>query len=149
MPSTCSTRLILAAIILTPTTSGLRAEPAPCGDGRIYERPSETPAARHPSVTFGKMFGLDAEGRALGTIEDETRAIFNYLRSILAEHGLAVSDIDDIQVFLADMAELPRFNAVLKEYFTGTLPLCVALEGGAGFPPFNARIQMNGHAAKN
>ena len=142
-------RLIVVALTSTFAVPAAPAETVACGDGHLYERSAETPPKKRASVTFGKIFGLDAQGRPLGNIEDETRALFATLRSMLAEHGLAVSDIDDIQVFLADMADLPRFNAILKEYFSGTLPLCVAHAGPAGFPPFGARVQMNGNAAGN
>lgn len=54
----------------------------------------------------------DAERNILGdTIEAQTEVVFEKLRKALAVHGADFRNLVKIQVFLADMAEWPRFNA--------------------------------------
>lgn len=54
----------------------------------------------------------DAARNLLGTtIEEQTAAVFDRLRAILAESGAALQDVVKIQVYLADLEEMGRFNA--------------------------------------
>jgi len=53
-----------------------------------------------------------------GTIEDETEAVLNNLRSIVEEAGATMEDVLRVSCYLADMEDFPRFNAVYAKYFT-------------------------------
>jgi len=63
-----------------------------------------------------------------GTIEEQTRLTMDNIRSILAAGGCSMDDIAKVTVYLADMADFERFNAVYRTYFTAPLPArsCVA-----------------------
>ncbi len=52
-----------------------------------------------------------------GTIEQETRQVMDNLKAILAEAGLTFEDILKCSVFVADMNNYGRINAVYAEYF--------------------------------
>ena len=54
----------------------------------------------------------DANRNVIGaSIEEQAAAVFDKLRVALAAHGATLDDVVKMQVFLADMAEWPRFNA--------------------------------------
>ena len=57
-----------------------------------------------------------------GTIEDETEAVLNNLRSIVEEAGATMEDVLRVSCYLADMEDFPRFNAVYAKYFTANPP---------------------------
>ena len=57
-----------------------------------------------------------------GTIEDETEAVLNNLRSIVEEAGATMEDVLRVSCYLADMEDFPRFNAIYAKYFTANPP---------------------------
>lgn len=52
-----------------------------------------------------------------GTIEEQTRAVLEAIKSTLAEAGCAMSDVVKSMVWLRDRADFPGFNAVYGEFF--------------------------------
>ena len=57
-----------------------------------------------------------------GTIEDETEAALNNLRTIIEEAGATMEDVLRVSCYLADMEDFPRFNAIYAKYFTVNPP---------------------------
>lgn len=54
----------------------------------------------------------DAQRNLLGsTIEEQTGAVFDRLKAVLAESGATLRDVVKVQVYLADLEEMGRFNA--------------------------------------
>jgi 2-iminobutanoate/2-iminopropanoate deaminase len=81
--------------------------------------------------------GVIAEGRFLfvsgqgplrdgelvpGTIEDETARTLDNLGLILAQAGASLEDVVRCGVFLADLADFERMNAVYEAYFEPPRP---------------------------
>ena len=59
----------------------------------------------------------------LGDIEVETRAAMDLLGSVLESVGLSFADVVRVGVFLTDLGEFERMNAVYASYFEpGRLP---------------------------
>ena len=54
-----------------------------------------------------------------GDIETETRRVLDNLKAILAVRGLNFDHVVKSTVFVADMNDFARINAVYAEYFTG------------------------------
>ena len=52
-----------------------------------------------------------------GSVEDQTRAILDDIKSTLAVADCALSDVVKAMVWLRDRADFPGFNAVYGEYF--------------------------------
>jgi len=52
-------------------------------------------------------------------IETETRQVFSNLKAILEARGLTFDHVVKSTVFVADMNQFARINAVYAEYFTG------------------------------
>ncbi len=54
-----------------------------------------------------------------GDIETETRQVFSNLKAILEARGLTFENVVKSTVFVADMNQFARINAIYAEYFTG------------------------------
>ncbi|MFZ1228120.1 MAG: Rid family detoxifying hydrolase, partial [Saprospiraceae bacterium] len=52
-------------------------------------------------------------------IETETRQVFSNLKAILEARGLTFDHVVKSTVFVADMNQFARINAVYAEYFSG------------------------------
>jgi reactive intermediate/imine deaminase len=59
------------------------------------------------------------DGRVMttGTVEEQTCAVLEDIKSTLAEAGCELSDVVKAMVWLRDRADFPGFNAVYGEYF--------------------------------
>ncbi len=70
----------------------------------------------------GQVPFKDGEIMTDGTIEDQTRAVLNQTRDILAEAGCDLSNVVKAMVWLRDRADFPGFNEVYGEYFPDKPP---------------------------
>ena len=70
--------------------------------------------------------GLMAE-----TIEEQAKQSLTNLKSILAAEGLEMKNVIKTVVFLSDLADFPKVNAVYETFFTAPYPArsCVAVAG--------------------
>lgn len=60
----------------------------------------------------------DADGRLLSyDIDAQARAVFANVRAVLEASGARWQDLVDVTVYLTDMADFARYNAVWAEYF--------------------------------
>lgn len=84
--------------------------------------------------TAGQI-GLDpASGEIVpGGIEAETHRVFQNLREILEAAGSSLDKVVKTTVFLRDMADFVRMNAVYAEYFKGNYPARSTVQA-AGLP---------------
>ena len=57
-----------------------------------------------------------------GGIREQTRQSLTNVRAILAEAGLAMSDVVKTTVFMADMNDFAEMNAVYAEFFSEPYP---------------------------
>ncbi|OVZ56589.1 2-aminomuconate deaminase [Pigmentiphaga sp. NML080357] len=58
-----------------------------------------------------------ADGSVTRDVEVQTRVVIENVRATLAEAGADLADCVDILVFLTDMQDFPKYNAVYGEYF--------------------------------
>jgi 2-iminobutanoate/2-iminopropanoate deaminase len=77
----------------------------------------------------------------LGTIEEEGRMALENLRIILEEAGSSLEKVLSVNVFLLDLEEFDRFNAIYREYFTKDLPARTCIQ--AAKLPFGTRVEVN------
>lgn len=76
-----------------------------------------------------------------GSIEIEGRQVMENVRAVLERHGSGLHRVVKCTVFIADMAEWPRFNAVYVTYFDrARLPARSAL--GANGLALGARVEV-------
>lgn len=66
---------------------------------------------------------LDAAGNIVaGDIEAETRMTMDNVKAIVEAAGFTMDDVVKVGVYLADLQEFDRFNAVYETYFSAPLP---------------------------
>jgi len=65
----------------------------------------------------GQIPFKDGQVMNTGTVEEQTRAVLEDIKTTLALAGCALSDVVKAMVWLRDRADFPGFNAVYGEYF--------------------------------
>lgn len=117
----------------------------------VFDRSPETEAADLPfsdAVRVGDLLFLSGQlgvrpgERQLvpGGIEAETAQVLENIRALLERNGSSLEHVVKCTVFLADMSEWPRMNAVYRRYFPNELPARSAF-GAAGLA-YGARIEL-------
>ena len=133
-----------AALLAAPAAAKDKAPPA----GPVFT-PSDMPypfssAVRVGDVLYlsGQLGAVDGGGTLVpGGIEPETRAMFARIGQTLNQHGLGFDQVFKCQVFLADMADWPKFNAIYASYFKkGRYPARSAM--GVNGLALGARVEM-------
>ena len=77
----------------------------------------------------------------LGTVEEEARLALENVRIILEEAGSSLDKVLKVTVYLLDMDEFSRFNAVYTEYFRENRPARTCIQ--AGRLPFKTRVEID------
>jgi len=65
------------------------------------------------------------------SVEAETRRVLDNLSAVLTEAGFALSDVVRCTVYMTDMADYGKINAVYGEYFAAEPPARVAVQVAA------------------
>jgi 2-iminobutanoate/2-iminopropanoate deaminase len=63
-----------------------------------------------------------------GTIEDQTRQVLQNLSAVLEAAGSSLQDVVKATVFLQDMNDFSRMNAVYQEFFKAPYPARAAVQ---------------------
>jgi len=65
------------------------------------------------------QLGLDPDSGEFveGGVETQTRQALTNLKNILSDAGCSLSDVVKTSVFLSDIADFPKMNAVYAEFF--------------------------------
>ena len=76
------------------------------------------------------QLGLDPETGTFtpGGFEAQARQALDNLKAIIEAAGFAMGDVVQCQVFVKDINEYPKFNAIYSEYFQGDFPARAVLE---------------------
>ena len=80
----------------------------------------------------------------LGTIEEEAGLTLENVRIILEEAGSSLNNVLTVTVYLLDLGEFDRFNAVYKKYFKENRPARTCIQ--AGGLPFGTRVEITAMA---
>jgi 2-aminomuconate deaminase len=78
-------------------------------------------SSRRPDNTFAGA-SADEMGTAKLDIAEQTRAVIENIRDILATEGAQLSDVVDVTSFLTNMNDFGEYNRVYGEYFDYTGP---------------------------
>ncbi len=94
------------------------------------------------TVWLSGQIGIDpATGQLVpGGVEAETRQVLENCKAVLAAAGLTLADVVQAQVFLADMADYARVNAIYATYFPAAPPARAAVQVAA--LPRGARVEI-------
>lgn len=82
----------------------------------------------------------------LGTIEEQTRLVLDNLKAVLAAGGMTMDDVVSTQVFLKDLNDFAKMNAVYGEYFKKTPPARATVQ--VARLPRDAAVEIAAIAAK-
>jgi 2-iminobutanoate/2-iminopropanoate deaminase len=97
--------------------------------------------ARRLVVVSGQV-AVDLDGAVVGeTIEEQTRWTLENCRRQLATAGVTLGDVFKVNVYLSDLAEWTRFNAVYEEILPSPLPVRTAVQAVL-LPDFRVEIEM-------
>lgn len=114
------------------------AAPAPVG-------PYNQAIAHQGTLYVSGQIALDPGSGALQTrtIEEETHQVMKNLQAILREAGLTFEDVLKCSVFVSDMNNYARINAVYAEYFDEATAPARELVEVANLPKFvNIEISL-------
>ncbi|MCB0418179.1 MAG: RidA family protein [Bdellovibrionaceae bacterium] len=90
---------------------------------------------------------LDEKGLRLDyDIEAETRATLLNLEIVLKEAGVGLKDVVEMNVFLTNMEDFPKMNAVYAEFFGEKAPVRTTL--GVASLPGNIAVEMKATAVR-
>jgi len=97
--------------------------------------------ARRLVVISGQV-AVDLDGTVVGsTVEEQTRATLGNCASQLASAGCTLRDVFKTNIYLADLGDWSRFNAVYEEVMSEPLPVRTAVQAVL-MPGFLVEIEM-------
>jgi 2-iminobutanoate/2-iminopropanoate deaminase len=126
--------LATAALLI----AGSAAHDAAAQERRIIATPA-APAAIGPysqAVLVGNtlylagQIAIDPASNQVraGTIEEETRLVLDNLKAVVEAAGFTMAQIVSTSVFMKDLNEFPRMNAVYATYFPNNPPARATVE---------------------
>jgi 2-iminobutanoate/2-iminopropanoate deaminase len=117
----------------------------------------EAPAAIGPysqAIKFGNMLflagqiSIDPKTNQLntGTIEEQTKLVLDNLKAVLAANGMTMDDVVSTTVFLKDLNEFGKMNAVYGSYFKDKPPARATVQ--VARLPRDVLVEISAIAAK-
>jgi len=105
--------------------------------------PPATPPMFSRAVAYGNMLFLAGVGyHKPGTIEDHTRGVLDEIKKNLEDAGSSLQKCVKVSVFLADLKDYYRMNAVYRSYDWGNPPPVRTTTAAAGVPG-NSLIEID------
>lgn len=93
-------------------------------------------------VVISGQVAVDRDGTIIGsTVEEQTRATLQNCANQLASAGCTLRDVFKANVYLADLGDWSRFNAVYAEIMREPLPVRTAVQAVL-LPGFLVEIEM-------
>jgi 2-iminobutanoate/2-iminopropanoate deaminase len=97
--------------------------------------------ARRLVVVSGQV-AVDMAGATIGeTIEEQTRATLDNCARQLASGGVSLADVFKVNVYLSDLKDWKRFNAVYEKMLPAPLPVRTAVQAVL-LPGYRVEIEM-------
>ena len=114
--------LLLSLLVMSASVSG-------SGTDKQIIQPRKAPALPYPFspgvVSNGLLFvsgtlGTDPQTGKLvaGGIEAETTQVIQNVKSVLEDAGTSLNDVVSVTVYLSNMDDFPKMNAIYKTFFT-------------------------------
>lgn len=128
--------MVLASVACALTLAGCAA---PGGGKRevlstkqIYPAigPYSQMVAHGNTIYFSGVLPLNAGGTAVagGTIEEQTRAVLDFIGAKLRSQGLGYEDVLATTVYMKDLNEFAAMNKIYGEYFKSAAPARATVE---------------------
>lgn len=104
--------------------------------------------ARNLVVLSGQV-AVDLDGQVIGsTIEEQTRATLENCATQLASAGCSLADVFKVNIYLTDLDDWARCNAIYEEIMPAPLPVRTAIQAVL-LPGFLVEIEMWAVKAKD
>jgi enamine deaminase RidA (YjgF/YER057c/UK114 family) len=137
----------VAAAAAGATLAGNAAQAQPKMEKRSpYPAPNPAPATPpmfSRAVQYGNMLFLAGVGyHKPGTIEDHTKGVLDEIKKNLEDAGSSLAKCLKVSVFLADLKDYDRMNAVYRTYDWGNPPPVRTTTAAAGVPG-NSLIEID------
>ncbi len=141
------TKGAVAAVAAGAALSGKSAQAQPKLEKRSPYPPPNPPPANKPmfsrAVAYGNMLFIAGVGwHTPGTIEDHTRGVIEEIKKNLEEAGSSLTKCLKVSVFLADLKDYDRMNAVYRTFDWGSPPPVRTTTAAAGVPG-NSLIEID------
>jgi enamine deaminase RidA (YjgF/YER057c/UK114 family) len=106
--------------------------------------PDAKPSMYSRAVAYGNMLFLSGVGyHKPGTIEDHTRGVLQEIEKNLAEAGSSLQKCLKVNVYLSDLKDYDRMNAVYRTFNWGDIaPVRTTVAPAAGIPG-NSLIEID------
>lgn len=133
----------LAACTTVPTKTVVSSPNAPEAIGPYSQ------AIKHGNVLYlAGQIPIDPATKQLntGSIEEQTRLVLENLKAVLAANGMTMDDVVSTSVFMKDLNEFSRMNAVYGTYFKDKPPARATVE--VARLPRDVAIEISAIAAK-
>ena len=146
------------AYVLGPCAAAALIACAPMPVSKEVVSTANAPAAIGPysqAIRYGNMLFLagqipiDVKTNQVPanlTIEDQTKMVIEHLRSVLEANGMTLDNVVSTQVFMKDLNEFPKMNAVYATYFKDKPPARATVE--VARLPRDVKIEIAATAAK-
>jgi enamine deaminase RidA (YjgF/YER057c/UK114 family) len=137
-----SATVAAAAAGATLLAQGAEAQPMKMEKRSPY--PDAKPSMYSRAVAYGNMLFLSGVGyHKPGTIEDHTRGVLEEIEKNLAEAGSSLQKCLKVSVFLNDLKDYDRMNAVYRSFNWGDIaPVRTTVAPAAGIPG-NSLIEID------
>lgn len=141
-----SRRGLLTKTAVAAAGATLLAKPA-AAQPKMEKRspyPDAKPSMYSRAVAFGNMLFLSGVGyHKPGTIEDHTRGVLQEIEKNLAEAGSSLQKCLKVNVYLNDLKDYDRMNAVYRTFNWGDIaPVRTTVAPAAGIPG-NSLIEID------
>ena len=102
-----------------------------------------SPAVRAGDYIFlsGSVGTVNADGRELKTVAEQTAQCLENIKKTLAAAGASLDDVVKMTVFLCDAAEFGNMNEVYRQYFDKPYPARSTVIGGLAMPGMLLEIE--------
>lgn len=93
------------------------------------------------------MLALDKDGNLVGGKDagEQTRQVLENIRSIIESAGGSMADVAFNMIFLKDLADYAKMNAVYAEYFSKNPPARACIRADLVKPEFLVEIVATAH----
>ena len=142
------TKGAVAAVAAGAALSGKSAQAQPKLEKRSPYPPPNPPPANKPmfsrAVAYGNMLFIAGVGwHTPGTIEDHTRGVIEEIKKNLEDAGSSLTKCLKVSVFLADLKDYDRMNAVYRSFDWGVVPPVRTTVAPAAGIPGNSLIEID------
>ncbi len=116
----------------------IHSDDAPCAIG-----PYAQAVAVGDTVYMSGQIPLDPQSMELvdGPVEDQARRVFDNLAAVAEAAGARLIDIVKLNIYLVDLGDFARVNAVMEEVFGEVRPARAAI--GVAALPKGATVEMD------